>query len=38
VEAPATKRFDSPAPPPSAIRRPGARPTPANESAYQKTG
>jgi hypothetical protein len=30
----ATSRFDSPAP----IRRPGARPTPANESAYKKTG
>jgi hypothetical protein len=37
VEPPATKRFDSAAPP-SAIRRPGARPTPANESAYKKTG
>ena len=38
AEAPAatTARFDSPAP--AAIRRPGARPTPANESAYKKTG
>jgi hypothetical protein len=39
----ATKRFDSGAPPvvsvPSQIRRTGARPTPANESAgYKKTG
>jgi hypothetical protein len=32
----ATTRFDSPAPAP--IRRVGGRPTPANESAYKKTG
>jgi hypothetical protein len=38
MEPPATTRYESPAPPPSAIRRPGARPTPANESAYKKTG
>ena len=45
TETAATKRFDSPAPAaagpapvPSLIRRSGARPTPANESAYKKTG
>jgi hypothetical protein len=32
----ATTRFDSP--PPAPIRRVGGRPTPANESAYKKTG
>jgi hypothetical protein len=41
VEPATTKRFDSgnaPVGVPSQIRRPGARPTPANESAYKKTG
>jgi hypothetical protein len=38
--APPTKRFDSATPVsvPAQIRRTGARPTPANESAYKKTG
>jgi hypothetical protein len=36
AEAASTARFDSPAPAP--IRRAAARPTPANESAYKKTG
>jgi hypothetical protein len=41
VETATTKRFDSgnaPVGVPAQIRRPGARPTPANESAYKKTG
>ena len=41
VEPPATKRFELGSPPvsaPAQLRRPGARPTPANESAYKKTG
>ena len=41
VEPPTTKRFDSAAAQttvPGQLRRPGARPTPANESAYKKTG
>jgi hypothetical protein len=36
AEGAPTTRFDSP--PPAPIRRPAARPTPANESAYKKTG
>jgi hypothetical protein len=36
AEPAATSRHDSP--PPAPIRRVGARPTPANESAYKKTG
>ena len=36
TEPATTARFDSA--PPTPVRRVGARPTPANESAYKKTG
>ncbi len=38
AQPPAPKRIDAPAAAPAPIRRTGARPTPANESAYKKTG
>jgi hypothetical protein len=37
-EPPLSKRFDAPPATTAPIRRTGARPTPANESAYKKTG